>query len=71
MNWVLVVLIFTLPAGHQIADRSYRDRVELGPFQTEADCKRAIPHVRFDSFPRTRDLSYDMHKVRCEQVNQK
>lgn len=65
MNWILVVLIWSIPNGHGLADASYRDRVELGPFQTEADCLRAIPHVRFDSFPRTDDLSYDMHQVMC------
>lgn len=68
-SWILVVMIFTLHDGHGLADRTYRDRVELGPFQTEADCKRSILHVRFWSFPRTQDLSYDMHEVRCEKVN--
>ena len=69
MNWVLVILVFTIPSGHQLPDRSYRDRIELGPFQTEADCKRTIPQVRFESFPRTEDVSYDMHEVRCEKVS--
>ena len=67
MSWVLVVLIFTVPAGHGLADSTYRDRIELGPFQTEADCKAAIAHVRFDSFPRADDLSYDIHQVKCEK----
>lgn len=67
-QYVLVVLIYTLAQGHGLSDRSYRDRIELGPFQTRADCEAAKPHVRFDSFPRTDDLSYDMHEVRCVQV---
>lgn len=68
-TYVLVVLIYTIPAGHGLADSTYRDRIELGPFQTEDDCKRAIPHVRFDSFPRTDDLSYDMHQTICEKLS--
>lgn len=71
MNWVLVILVFTIHDGHRLADTSYRDRIELGPFQTEADCRRTISQVRFESFPRTEDVSYDMHEVRCEKVTQK
>lgn len=71
MSWVLVVLIYTVTDGHRLSDASYRDRIELGPFQTQADCERARPHVRFNSFPRASDLSYDLHQTRCEKVTQK
>lgn len=70
-QWVLVVLIFTVHAGHGLSDRTYRDRIEFGPFQTEADCRRSIPQVRFDSFPRAEDVSYDMHEVKCVKLPEK
>lgn len=71
MTWVLVILIYTVPAGHALADRSYRDRIELGPFQTQADCLRTIPQVQFQSFPRTSDLSYDLHQTKCVKLPEK
>lgn len=54
--------------GHKLADATYRDRVEIGPFQSLDDCKRSIPQVRFWSFPHAEDVSYDLHEVRCEKV---
>lgn len=67
-GWVLVILIFTLQDGHSLSDRSYRDRIEIGPFQTKADCERSIPQVNFQSFPRLDDLSIDIHQVKCSRL---